>query len=122
MVNSVVIICEDSPFGKNSVVESMRMAAGILAVGDIDKCKVILLKDAVYFMNKNLNPSALNVDNFTNIIRLIELSYLEIYIHDDALKTAGIEINDLILEENIKIIGTQEISQLIFEADMSFKY
>jgi len=122
MVNSVVIICEDSPFGKNSVVESMRMAAGILAVGDIDKCKVILLKDAVYFMNKNLNPSALNVDNFTNIIRLIELSYLEIYIHDDALKTAGIEITDLILEENTKIIGTQEISQLIFEADMSFKY
>ncbi len=122
MVTSVVIICEDSPFGKNSVVESIRMAAGILAVGDIDQCKVILLKDAVYFMNKNLNSGALNVDNFTNIIRLIELSDIEIYIHDDALKAAGIEITDLILEENTKIIGTQEISQLIFEADMSFKY
>ncbi len=122
MVNSVVIICEDSPFGKNSVVESIRMAAGILAVGDIDTCKVILLKDAVYFMKKNLNPDALNVDDFTNIIRLIELSELEIYIHDEALRVAGIENIDLILEENINIIGTQQISKLILEADMSFKY
>ena len=122
MVNSVVIICEDSPFGKNSVVESIRMAAGILAVGDIEVCKVILLKDAVYFMNKHLDPGALKVDDFTNILRLIELSELEIYIHDEALETAGIESTDLILKENLKIIGTQEISQLIFEADMSFKY
>lgn len=122
MVNSVIIICEDSPFGKNSVVEAIRMAAGILAVGDIDECKVILIKDAVYFMNKNLSPDALNMDNFSNIIRLIELSELEIYIHDEALKTAGIESNDLILEENLKIIGTRQISQLILDADVSFKY
>ncbi|MFX0000935.1 MAG: DsrE family protein [Candidatus Hodarchaeota archaeon] len=122
MVRSVVIICEDSPFGKNSVVESIRMAAGILAVGDIDECKVILLKDAVYFMNKNLRPHAIYVNNFTNIIRLIELSELKIFIHDDALKAAGLEVTDLILEENTKIIGTREISQLIFEADMTFKY
>ncbi len=122
IVKSVVIICEDSPFGKNSVVESIRMAAGILAVGDIEVCKVILLKDAVYFLSKTLNPEALNVDNFTNIFRLIELSELEIYLHDDALKTAGIEITDIILEENTKIVGLQEISRLISEADMSFKY
>jgi len=122
MVNSVVIICEDAPFGKNSVVESIRMAAGILAVGDIDECKVILLKDAVYFFNKNLNPDALNMDNFTNIFRLIELSELEIFLHDKALKAAGIEPTDLFLEKHLKIIGTKQISQLILNADMSFKY
>jgi sulfur relay (sulfurtransferase) DsrF/TusC family protein len=122
MVKSVVLICEESPFGKNSVVESIRMAAGILAVGDIEVCKVILLKDAVYFMSKFLNPDALNMDNFTNIMRLIELSELEIFIHDKALETAGIEPTNLILEENIKITGIQEISKLITEADMIFKY
>jgi sulfur relay (sulfurtransferase) DsrF/TusC family protein len=122
MVESVVIICEDGPFGKNSVVESIRMAAGLLAVGDIDKCKVILLKDAVYFMHKNLNPEALNMDKFTNFMRLIKLSELEIYLHDLALKIAGIESSDLVLTDNLKIIGTQEISQLILDADMSFKY
>ena len=45
MVESVVIMCEESPFGKNSVVESIRMAAGILAVGDVEDVKVIILKN-----------------------------------------------------------------------------
>ncbi|MHA2049392.1 MAG: DsrE family protein [Promethearchaeota archaeon] len=122
MVNKIVIICEDSPFGKNSVVESIRMATGILAVGDLDDCKVVLLKDAVYFMNKSLNPEALGVDQFTNIIRLIDLSELEIYVHDEALNMAGLTASDLLPIETIKIVNFEEISQLILNADMSFKY
>jgi sulfur relay (sulfurtransferase) DsrF/TusC family protein len=122
MVKSVVILCEDGPFGKNSVVEAIRMAAGLLAVGDIDDCKVILLKDAVIFLNQNLKPEALNVDDFGNIIRLIELSELELYIHDEALKVAGIDSNSLILSENINVIDLNAISQLLLDADMSFKY
>ena len=122
MVNSVVIICEDGPFGKNSVVESIRMAAGILAVGDIEDCKVILLRDAVNFLNRNISPKALNVDDFANILRLIELSDLEIYVHEEALKSAGITSSDLILSDNVRAIDTKMISTLILEADMSFKY
>ncbi|MDX1798394.1 MAG: hypothetical protein R3255_07075, partial [Candidatus Lokiarchaeia archaeon] len=64
MVNSILIICEDGPFGKNSVVESIRMAAGLLAVGDVEICKVILLREAVSFLSKNLAPEALNMNNF----------------------------------------------------------
>jgi len=122
MVNSIVIICEDGPLGKNSVVESIRMAAGILAVGDVEICKVILLRDAVYFLDKNLNPKALNMDEFTNVFRLIELSELEIYIHDEALELAGIDPSDLVLEDNVSIVDISKISELIIEADMSFKY
>ncbi len=122
MVNSIIIICEDGPFGKNSVVESIRMAAGLLAVGDIDDCKVILLKDAIYFLNKNLNPKALNMDTFGNIIRLIELSDLEIFIHDEALEIAGMDSTDLILNDYVNVVDNKKISQLILEAEMSFKY
>ena len=122
MVNSVVIICEDGPFGKNSVVESIRMAAGILAVGDVEDCKVILIKDAINFLNRNLNPKALNMDDFANVIRLIELSDLEIYVHNEALEVAGINSSDLILSDNVKVVDTKMISTLILEADMSFKY
>ena len=122
MVNSVVIICEDGPFGKNSVVESIRMAAGILAVGDVENCKVILLKDAVNFLNRNLNPKALNFDNFENVIRLIELSDLEIYVHDEALEVAGINSSDLILSDNVNVVDNKMISTLILDADMGFKY
>ena len=122
MIKSILIICEDSPFGKNSVIESIRMATGLLAVGDLDNCKVIFMGDAVYFLNKSLNPEALNVDPFSNIIRLMELSDLEVYIHDKALDLAGLEQSDLISYENLKIVSYEEISQLIIEANMTFKY
>ena len=122
MANSIVIICEESPFGKNSVVESIRMAAGILAVGDIDDCKVILMGDAVYFLNRKMDAKALKVDEFTNILRLIELSDLEIYVHDEALEIAGLDQSDLLAIDSIKIVDIKEISRLILEADMSFKY
>jgi len=122
MVKSIVLICEDSPFGKNSVIESIRMATGLLAIGDLDDCKVIFMGDAVYFLNKNLNPEALNVDPFSNIMRLMELSDLEVFIHDEALKTAGLDSSELIAYENLIIVNSEKISQLILEADMSFKY
>jgi len=122
VVNSIIILCEDSPFGKNSAVESIRMATGLLTVGDIDECKVIFMGDAVYFLNKNLNPEALNINSFSNIMKLIELSDLEIYIPIEALKAADMEYSDLISSDNIKIVNTKEISNLILKADMSFKY
>lgn len=122
MVNSIVIVCEDSPFGKNSAVESIRMATGLLAVGDIDECKVIFIGDAVYFLNKNLNPEALNLNGFSNIMRLIELSDLEIYVLNEALEAADMGHSDLISNDNLKIVNAKEISNLILEADMSFKY
>lgn len=98
------------------------MAAGILAVGDVEDCKVILINDAVNFLNNNLNPKALNMDTFANVIRLIELSDLEIYVHDEALEIVGINSSDLILSDNVKVVDTKMISTLILEADMSFKY
>ncbi|MHA1992019.1 MAG: DsrE family protein [Candidatus Hodarchaeales archaeon] len=122
MVNSILIICEDSPFGKNSVVETLRMATGILAVGDIDDCKVVFMKDAIYFLSQNLDPDALQVDHFTNIMRLIELSDIEIFVHDEALEGAGMNVSDLISGDNIKVVNIEKISQLIVESDMCFKY
>lgn len=122
MIKSIVIICEDSPFGKNSVIESIRMATGLLAVGDLDNCQVIFMGDAVFFLNKNLNPEALHVDPFSNIMRLIELSDLEVYVHDKALNSAGLKQSDLISYENLKIVSNEEISQLIIKANMTFKY
>jgi len=122
MVKSVIILCEDGPFGKNSVEESIRMAAGLLAVGDIEDVKVILLRDSVYFLYKNLKPEVLHMEDFANIKRLAELSDLEIYVHDKALELAGIKPSDLILHDNLKIVGFKEVSQLVLEADISFKY
>lgn len=122
MANSIIILCEDSPFGKNSSVEAIRMATGLLAIGDIDDCKVVFMKDAIYFLSQKLNPEALGVDKFTNIMRLIDLSGLEIFIHDTAMEDAGMVRSDLLQIDNIKVVSIEEISQLILDADMSFKY
>jgi hypothetical protein len=55
-------------------------------------------------------------------MRLMELSDLEIYVHDDTLETAGMEKSDLIQYDNLKIVSLETISKLILEAEMSLKY
>lgn len=122
MINSVVIVCEESPIGKNSAMESVRMAAGILAVGDVDDCKLIFMGDAVYFLTKKLNPEILNMGSVSNIMRLMELSDLETYVLDTALDERGLDRSDLIDNENVRIAPIEKVSELISNADMTFRY
>ncbi|NVM18438.1 MAG: DsrE family protein [Candidatus Lokiarchaeota archaeon] len=122
MVKSVVILCEDSPIGKNSAVEAIRMGAGITAVGDLDECKIIFMGDSVYFLSKNFDPEKVNREAPSNILRLMELSDIEIYALDSALEIAGIKDADLIEYENIKVASMQDISKFILEADVTYRY
>jgi len=122
MVKSVVILCEDSPIGKNSAVEAIRMGAGIMAVGDLDECKIIFMGDSVYFLSKSFDPEKVNRDAPSNIFRLMELSDLEVYALDSALKIAGINQSDLIEFDNLKVASIQEISKFIIEADVMYRY
>jgi len=122
VVKSVVILCEDSPIGKNSAVEAIRMGAGIMAVGDLDKCKIVFMGDSVYFLSKNFNPEKVNRDAPSNIFRLMELSDLEVYALDSALEIAGIYHSDLIELDNVKVASMQEISKFILEADVAYRY
>ncbi len=121
-MNSILIICEDSPFGKNSVIESIRLASGILAVGDIEDCKVVLLKDAIYFLNRQIDPLALNLDSLNDLKKLMDLSNLEIYICEEDLTILGLTEGDLMTSDSIQLISHDLISKLILEADFTFKY
>jgi len=122
MVKSVVILCEDSPIGKNSAVEAIRMGAGIMAVGDLDECKIIFMGDSVYFLSKKFDPEKVNMDAPSNIFRLMELSDLEVYALDSALEIAGINNSDLIEFDNVKVASMEEISKLILKADVTYRY
>ena len=122
MVKSVVIICEDSPIGKNSAVEAIRMGAGIMAVGDLDDCKIIFMGDSVYFLSKNFDPEKVNRDPPSNIFRLMELSDLDVSVLDSALEVAGIKESDLIEYDNVKVTSMLEISRIILEADLTYRY
>ena len=122
MVKSVVILCEDSPIGKNSAVEAIRMGAGIMAVGDLEECKIIFMGDSVYFLSKHFDPEKVNRDAPSNIFRMMELSDLEVYVLDSALEIAGIKHSDIIEFDNLKIVSIKEISKLIIEADVTYRY
>jgi sulfur relay (sulfurtransferase) DsrF/TusC family protein len=122
MVKSVVILCEDSPIGKNSAVEAIRMGAGIMAVGDLDECKIIFMGDSVYFLSKNFDPEKVNREAPSNIFRLMELSDIDIFALDSALEIAGIDHSDLIEYDNVKVACMHEISKFIIEADVTYRY
>ncbi len=122
MVKSVVILCEDSPIGKNSAIEAIRMGAGIMAVGDLEECKIIFMGDSVYFLSKNFDPEKVNMDVPSNIFRMMELSDLDVYVLDSALEIAGIKQSDLVDFDNINVASNKEISKFILEADVTYRY
>lgn len=121
MVKSIVIMCDQSPIGKNTAAESLRFASGLISLSDLEM-KVVFIDDAVYFFNKNINPKAVNRDDFTTIMRIAKLSDLDIYLLDQSLKERGLEESDLISYENLKIIGLKEIAQFINNADTSIRF
>jgi len=122
MIKTVVIVCEDSPIGKNSAIEAIRMGAGIMVLGDLDECKIVFMGDSVYLLNKSFNPESINMDSLDNIFHMLELSDIEIYALDSALEIAGINDKDLREFENIKVATLKEISAYILQADVTYKF
>lgn len=122
MSKSVVIICEDSPIGKNSAIETIRMGAGITAIGDLDECKIVFMGDAVYLLSKSFNPETINMENSENIFRMLELSDIEVYVLDSALENAGLKEEDIKDFDNVHITTLKEISEFILKADTTYRF
>ena len=122
MSKSIIIIVEDSPIGKNSAIEAIRMGAGIMVLGDLDECKIIFIGDSVYLLNKSFNPESVNMGNSENIFHMLELSDIEVFVLDSALEIAGLNENDLIEFENVHIASMKEISEYILKADFTYRF
>ncbi|MHA1147281.1 MAG: DsrE family protein [Promethearchaeota archaeon] len=121
MVKSILIICDQSPIGKNSTAESLRFASGLISLSDLD-LKVIFRDDAVYFFNKNADPEAVNQDNNENIMRLIKLSDLHVFLLKDSLEERGLKKDDLIQYENLYIISLVEVANFIQNSEVSLRF
>lgn len=122
MVESVVIITDQSPVGKNSAAEAIRIGSGFVALGEIIDCQIVFTGDAVFLLNKNADPEAVGLDSLSETIEIADLSDLELCVLDSALEDAGLTIEDLIEYENLKIINIDELSDLIEKADVSFRF
>ncbi len=122
MVESVVIITDQSPMGKNSALEAIRIGSGFVALGEFINCQIVFTGDAVYLLNKNAKPEAIGMDPLDEVMEIADLSDLELYVVDQALQDAGMSANDLVEYENLKIITIEEVVDLIENADTSFRF
>ncbi|MFX0081289.1 MAG: DsrE family protein [Candidatus Hodarchaeota archaeon] len=122
MINSVVVISDQSPIGRNSAIEAIRIGSGFTALGEYIDCKVVLTGDAVYLFNKFCNPEAVGMDPLTEVLEMADLSDLEVYIIESALTEAGLSKDDLIEYENLKFIDYDGLTELIAEADTTFRF
>ncbi|MFW9896942.1 MAG: DsrE family protein [Candidatus Thorarchaeota archaeon] len=122
MVESVVVISDQSPIGKNSAIEAIRIGSGFTALGEFIDCKIVLTGNAVYLFNKSCNPEAVGMDSLEEVLEMADLSDLEVYIIESALKEAGMSKEDLIEYENLKVINYDELVELIESADTTFRF
>ncbi|MFX1567368.1 MAG: DsrE family protein [Promethearchaeota archaeon] len=122
MVESVVIISDQSPIGRNSAVEVIRIGSGFTALGEFIDCKIVFMGDAVYLFNKNCDPEVVGMDSLAEVLEMADLSDLEVNIIESALQDAGLTKEDMIDYENLKFIGYDELTDLIANADVSFRY
>lgn len=121
MVRSVLILCDQSPIGKNSASESLRFGAGLISLSDLE-LKMVFRDDAVYFFNTHSKPEAVNQDNYESIMRLVQLSDLKIFLLDTSLEERGLTKDDLIQYENLKIVSLSEIAQFIQNSEISLRF
>jgi sulfur relay (sulfurtransferase) DsrF/TusC family protein len=122
LVKNIIIICENSPIGKNSALESIRMGAGISAVGDLNSVKIVFTGDSVLILSKKYNPKVVNMDENSNIFRMLDLADIEVFALDIAMKNLAIQEADLLEYDNIHIINVKELSEIMLEADAIYNY
>lgn len=122
MIESVVIISDQSPIGKNSAIEAIRIGSGFTALGEFIECKIVLTGNAVYLFNKSCNPEAVGMDSLDEVLEIADLSDLEVYVMESALKDAGMSKDDLVEYENLKVINYDELTDLIANANTTFRF
>jgi len=122
MVESVVVVTDKSPAGKNSAAEAIRIGSGFVALGELINCQVVFMGDAVYLLNKNSSPDAVGMDTLDEVMEMADLSDLELYVVDSDLKNAGMDANDLIEYENLKVVSLEEVVELMDQAETCFRF
>jgi len=122
MVESVVIISDQSPIGRNSAVEAIRIGSGFTALGEFIDCKIVFTGDAVYLFTKACNPEAVGMDPLAEVLEMADLSDLKVYIIESALTDAGLTKEDMIDYENLKFIDYDDLTDLIANADTCFRF
>ena len=117
MIESVVIICNKSPIGKNSAIEAIRLGSGFMGLGEEIDCKIVLTGEAVFLVSKYADPTAIGMDSYEEALEMADLSDLEL----DVIDTSLIK-KDLIDYDNLNIIDVNRLSEIVEEATTCFRF
>ncbi|MBN1800653.1 MAG: DsrE family protein [Candidatus Lokiarchaeota archaeon] len=120
MVESVIIICNKSPIGKNSAIEVIRLGSGFMGLGEELDCKIVFTGDSVYMLNKQADPRATGGDSYEETLEMADLSDLELKVLDTALEEVGLSKVDLIDYENLSVISMRDLKGFIDDASSCF--
>ncbi|WP_371806333.1 DsrE family protein [Candidatus Lokiarchaeum ossiferum] len=121
-MDSVLILCNKSPFGSNSAYEAIRLGAGYLGLGEDIDCKVLLYGDAVLTVKNNLMVEKIGMDSMEEGLEMADLSELPIIVTQEDMNRRGMNKEELFEFEEIpiQVISRSEISKIIMEFDSVF--
>ena len=121
-MDSVLILCDKSPFGTNSAYEAIRLGAGYLGLGEDIDCKVLLYGDAVLTVKNNLAVDKIGVDTMDEGLEMADLSELPIIITQEDMDRRGMNKDELFEFEDcpIQVIKRVEIPKIMMEFDTVF--
>ncbi len=122
MIESVVIICNKSPIGKNSAIEAIRLGSGFMGLGEEIDCKIVLTGEAVFLVSKYADPTAIGMDSYEEALEMADLSDLELDVIDTSLIEVGLTKEDLIDYDNLNIIDVNRLSEIVEEATTCFRF
>lgn len=120
-MDSVLIICDKGAFGTNSANEAIRIGSGFLALGEDIKCKIILIGDAVNFLNRRLDPAQVGMDSLDSGLEMADLTDMELILVQESLKERGMDKSDLIDYARLQIKSLDEVAKITDGFDAIFK-
>ncbi|HME51314.1 MAG TPA: DsrE family protein [Candidatus Lokiarchaeia archaeon] len=121
MVDSLVILCDSAPVGKNSAIEAIRMGSGLVALGETVQTTVVFDGDAVLMLAKNADPAAVGQDTYDTVMEMADLSDLEIRVVQEALDEAGLGQEDLRSYGKLQTISRAELAAILSSAGAAFR-
>ena len=120
-MKSVLILCDKGPFGTNTAVEAIRLASGLLGLGEDVDCKVAFLGDAVLVMKNNLQAGQIGMDSIDEGLEMADLTDMEIILIKEDMEERGMSESDVVDYENLLFIGISELHGVIGEFETVFK-
>ncbi|MHA1882020.1 MAG: DsrE family protein [Candidatus Thorarchaeota archaeon] len=120
-MESILILCDKSPFGTNLTAEAIRITSGFLGLGPTIDCNLVFDEDAVYFLSKEINVDKLNVDTLEEPLELLDLVDAKVFVVKKALEERGMSKSDLVDDLAIELIDESQLAEMIAQSPSSFR-